>query len=108
MGKERTIHKLLRPHRGLFSRYAPASCLNFCIQITIVNTVHKHVASTPLSIGKPTPNNTVYILDEKMKPVPIGEPGIMWAGGAGITKGYVNLPELTAARYLRDPFMNDG
>ena len=41
-------------------------------------------------------------------PSPIGEPGIIWSGGAGITKGYVNLPELTFNKYRRDPFMNDG
>ncbi len=61
-----------------------------------------------LSIGGPTPNNNVYVLDEDMKPVPIGEPGIMWAGGAGITRGYVNLPEKTAERYMLDIFANDG
>ena len=61
-----------------------------------------------MSIGTPTPNNTVYILDEDMMPVAIGEIGIMWAGGAGITRGYVNLPEKTAERYKRDPFLNDG
>ena len=77
-------------------------------QITIVNTVEPHVSGQPLSIGAPTPNNTVYILDEDMNPVPIGTQGVMWAGGAGITRGYVNLPEKTAERYKRDPFLNDG
>lgn len=61
-----------------------------------------------MNIGKPTPNNNVYVLDEDMKPVPIGEPGVMWAGGAGITRGYVDLPDKTAERYKVDPFTNDG
>ena len=43
-----------------------------------------------------------------MKPVPIGQPGIMWAGGGGISKGYVDLPEKTAERYMLDPFTNNG
>lgn len=77
-------------------------------QITIVNTVQPHVKGTPLSIGRPTPNNNVYVLDENMNPLPIGEVGIMWAGGAGITRGYLNLPEKTAERYVMDPFMVDG
>ncbi|KZT42672.1 nonribosomal peptide synthetase 12 [Sistotremastrum suecicum HHB10207 ss-3] len=77
-------------------------------EITIVNTVQLHTAGSNLSIGTPTPNNTVYILDEQMKPVPIGEPGIMWAGGAGISRGYVNLPEKTAERYWLDPFLGNG
>ena len=60
------------------------------------------------SIGGPTPNNNVYILDEDLKPVPIGESGLMWAGGKGISRGYVNLPDKTAERYKLDPFANDG
>ncbi|THH01899.1 hypothetical protein EW026_g863 [Hermanssonia centrifuga] len=77
-------------------------------EITIVNTVQRHVAGQPLSIGTPTPNNNVYILDEEMRPVPIGQPGVMWAGGAGISKGYVDLPDKTAERYKPDPFTRDG
>ncbi|KAL0961153.1 hypothetical protein HGRIS_006125 [Hohenbuehelia grisea] len=77
-------------------------------EITIVNTVHPHVGGEPLSIGAPTPNNNVYVLDEDMKPVPIGAPGVMWAGGSGITRGYVGLPEKTAEKYKLDPFAADG
>lgn len=43
-----------------------------------------------------------------MKPIKIGEVGIMWAGGAGITRGYLNLPDKTAGKYKIDPFLNDG
>lgn len=78
------------------------------MQITIVNTVQPHVPGRSLSIGKPTPNNTVYILDEDMNPLPIGEKGLMWAGGGGITRGYNNLPEKTEERYKRDPFLDNG
>lgn len=81
---------------------------SFANQITIVNTMKLHVAGHPTSIGGPTPNNNVYILDENMNAVAIGEPGIMWAGGAGISRGYVDLPEKTAERYKLDPFTNDG
>ncbi|KAK7056764.1 hypothetical protein VNI00_002481 [Paramarasmius palmivorus] len=77
-------------------------------EITIVNTMQLHVPGSVLSIGKPTPNNNVYVLDEDMKPLPIGEQGIMWAGGAGITRGYLNLPEKTSERYRKDPFVKDG
>lgn len=74
------------------------------IKVTIVNTVLHHRLGKTLSIGRPTPNNNVYILDEEMKPLPIGHVGTMWAGGAGITNGYINLPEKTAERYKSDPF----
>ena len=43
-----------------------------------------------------------------MQPVPIGEPGVMWAGGSGISMGYIGLPEKTAERYKLDPYLNDG
>ena len=78
------------------------------MQITIVNTVQLHKVGDAVNIGSPTPNNNVYVLDENMKAVPIGEPGVMWAGGGGITRGYIDLPEKTAERYKLDPFTNDG
>lgn len=90
------------------SEFRSARQLMDSAQITIVNTVHPHVPGKALSIGKPTPNNTIYILDEEMRPVPIGQQGIMWAGGGGITRGYLNLPDKTSERYRRDPFLNNG
>ncbi|KIJ46656.1 hypothetical protein M422DRAFT_226620 [Sphaerobolus stellatus SS14] len=72
--------------------------------VTIVNTCHWHVAGKPISIGFPTPNNSVYILDETQNPLPLGSIGTVWAGGAGISKGYVNLPTLTASKFKPDPF----
>ncbi|KAJ7175866.1 nonribosomal peptide synthetase 12 [Mycena filopes] len=77
-------------------------------EVTIVNTMHLHSSGRSLSIGRPTPNNTVYVLDDCMNPTPIGVPGIMWAGGACVTRGYLNLPEKTSERYKADPFVNDG
>ena len=70
--------------------------------------MHLHVPGEALGIGAPTPNNMIYLLDDGMRPVKIGEAGVMWAGGACVTQGYVNLPEKTAERYRRDPFLNDG
>ncbi|KFA68354.1 hypothetical protein S40285_02485 [Stachybotrys chlorohalonatus IBT 40285] len=76
-------------------------------ETTIVNTMHRHVAGEPLTIGKPTPNNNVYILDENNVPVAAGEAGVMWAGGSGVSRGYIGLPEKTAVRYKPDPFTDD-
>ena len=64
----------------------------------------QHQLGKSLTIGRPTPNNNVYILDDEMKPLPIGQAGTMWDGGAGITNGYINLPGKTAERYKTDPF----
>lgn len=74
-------------------------------ETTIVNTMHRHdPAGDLLTIGAPTPNNTVYILDEALRPLPIGATGEMWAGGACVTAGYVGNDALTADRYRPDPF----
>ncbi|CAM3094280.1 MULTISPECIES: amino acid adenylation domain-containing protein [Pseudomonas] len=74
-------------------------------ETTIVNTLHRHVPGTLLTIGKPTPNNTVYVLDEHGRACELGETGEMWAGGAGVTAGYLNNPALTQERYRPDPFI---
>ncbi|KAH0598942.1 hypothetical protein MHUMG1_03056 [Metarhizium humberi] len=77
-------------------------------ETTIVNTMSKHVAGDPISIGRPTPNNSVYILDNDGRPVPVGVAGVMWAGGHGVTRGYVGLESKTKETYIPDPFVNDG
>lgn len=75
-------------------------------EVTIVNTMQPHrPANLRLTIGRPTPNNTVYVLDADLKPLPIGEIGEMWAGGICVTAGYLKNPELTAERYRPDPFL---
>lgn len=75
-------------------------------ETTIVNTAERHFPDKPtLSIGRPTPNNTVYILDENLRPCAIGEVGEMWAGGDCVTTGYLANETLTADRYRRDPFL---
>ena len=83
--------------------------VNICgpTEITILNTAHIHEPGKTITIGKPIPNTNVYILDEDAKPLPIGETGLMWVGGTGVTRGYVNLPQVTATRYHVDPFRNN-
>ncbi|KAI0866974.1 acetyl-CoA synthetase-like protein [Xylaria cubensis] len=83
---------------------------NICgpTEITILNTAHLHKPGELLTIGKPLPNTNVYVLDDEENPVAIGKPGVMWAGGACVSAGYVNLPDLTAARFKPDKFAQDG
>jgi acyl-coenzyme A synthetase/AMP-(fatty) acid ligase len=57
-------------------------------------------------IGRPIPDLRLYLLNEKLQPVPPGVPGEIFVGGAGVARGYLNRPELTAERFLRDPFSN--
>ncbi len=74
-------------------------------ETTIINTAMLHTPDkAQLTIGKPTPNNTVYVLDENLRPVPFGERGVMWAGGDCVTAGYIANPALNAERYKADPF----
>lgn len=83
---------------------------NICgpTEITILNSAHQHTPGEPLTIGKPLPNTTVYVLDDEENPVAFGAKGSMWVGGAGVSRGYINLPELTAKRYKPDKFLNNG
>ena len=78
-------------------------------EVTIVNTMqHYTPRAKRLTIGTPTPNNTVYVLDEALRPLPIGEVGEMWAGGDCVSAGYLDNPALDADRYRPDPFLGGG
>jgi amino acid adenylation domain-containing protein len=56
------------------------------------------------SIGRPLPNVKCYILDRHRRPVPVGVPGELWIGGVGVARGYLERPELTAERFIENPF----
>jgi D-alanine--poly(phosphoribitol) ligase subunit 1 len=78
-------------------------------ETTIINTAHEYDTNNNyITIGAPTPNNTVYVLDENRQPCKIGEIGEMWAGGTCVTAGYLANDELTAERYVPDPFLGGG
>lgn len=89
-----------------------ATFYNSCgpTEVTIVNTMQEGYTpqSELLTIGKPTPNNTVYVLDKDLNPLPIGEIGEMWAGGDCVSTGYIGNPQLTDERYRPDPFLGEG
>ncbi|SEM91049.1 natural product biosynthesis luciferase-like monooxygenase domain-containing protein [Roseovarius tolerans] len=59
-------------------------------------------------IGTPISNTQTYVLDSDMQPVPIGQPGELWIGGDGVTRGYLGREDLTADRFRPDPFRDGG
>ena len=57
-----------------------------------------------IPIGRPFPNTQIYILDQYQQPVPIGVPGELHIGGAGLARGYLNRPDLTESKFVPNPF----
>jgi amino acid adenylation domain-containing protein len=100
-----TLHR--RPRRGLpftlVNNYGPTEC-------TVVATsgpVAPAGSDTKQpSIGRAIDNTQLHILDEQMRPVPQGTTGELYIGGAGLARGYRNRPELTAERFVPNPFAN--
>jgi amino acid adenylation domain-containing protein len=85
----------------LINGYGPAEG---CVITTFfeINEIPEEATSVP--IGRPVSNARVYLLDDQQRPVPIGVPGEICIGGEGVARGYLNRPELTAQRFLPDPF----
>jgi len=74
-------------------------------ETTIWSTSSKIVrAGQPITIGRPIANTQIYIVDKHMRPTPVGVPGELLIGGAGVVRGYLNRPELTAERFIDNPF----
>ena len=88
--------------RRFYNGYGPTECT---VCTTIVECTDSKEAPP---IGRPLPNTQVYILDAQKQPVPIGVPGELYIGGVGVTRGYLNRPELTADRFILNPFSNDS
>ncbi|WP_460410801.1 MULTISPECIES: amino acid adenylation domain-containing protein [unclassified Pseudomonas] len=76
-------------------------------EATVVATCGAVEAGQVLHIGRPMANAKIYLLDDQQRPVPVGVAGELYVGGAGVARGYLHRPELTAERFLDDPFSDE-
>ncbi|ARU62851.1 hypothetical protein CBW65_19120 [Tumebacillus avium] len=83
------------------NQYGPTEC-------TMTSTYNpirgEESLRTTMLAGRPIPGNRLYVLDAFMEPVPVGVAGEVYLGGAGVTRGYLNQPEMTAEKFLDNPF----
>ncbi len=90
--------QLLARCGSLWNLYGPT-------ETTIWSTVRQiTTADAVITIGHPIANTQVYVLDGQGQPVPVGVPGELYIGGAGLARGYLHRPELTAERFIPHPF----
>lgn len=93
---------LLARSAGLWNLYGPTEASIFCIGCSVQS------GAGLVPIGEPIANMRAYILDEQGQPVAPGSSGELYVSGAGVARGYHNRPELTAQKFLPDPFAGES
>lgn len=101
-----TLHHYPRPGLpfALINNYGPTEATVVTTSGRVMPRERNHEQRPP--IGRTIDGAEVYIVDESLNPVPRGEAGELCIGGAGVGRGYVNSPELTAKKFVADPFTN--
>nr|WP_229840617.1 non-ribosomal peptide synthetase [Streptomyces roseolilacinus] len=92
------------PHIPLLNAYGPTECSDDVTHAVLADPA----AEGRVPIGEPVRNTRLYVLDAWLQPVPSGVPGELYVGGAGVGRGYLNRPALTAERFVPDPFGPPG
>jgi len=92
----------LLPHTRITNCYGPTENTTFTSCYLIPRQLDDTLTSVP--IGKPIANTRIFILDPHLKPVPVGVAGELYIGGDGLARGYLNRGDVTAERFVADPF----
>jgi amino acid adenylation domain-containing protein len=101
---ERAI-RLVSPNCRVYNEYGPTeTTISTSIFRVTHDTVMRYADHPSLPIGRPIANTQLYVLDAQMQLMPIGVPGELYIGGIGLAHGYCNRPELTAERFMPNPF----
>jgi amino acid adenylation domain-containing protein len=87
------------PKTRLVNFYGASELSHHATWFEVTGSLEKSVP-----IGRPIANTKAYVLDSQMQPVPVGAPGELYVGGSGLALGYLNSPELTALRFVENPF----
>jgi amino acid adenylation domain-containing protein len=88
----------------LVNNYGPTECTVVATSCPVSAKEHPAVHGVLPPIGRPISNVEIFILDEHLRPVPIGTTGEIYIGGAGLGRGYLNSPDLTATKFIAHPF----
>ncbi|HMF57778.1 MAG TPA: amino acid adenylation domain-containing protein [Pyrinomonadaceae bacterium] len=96
-------HHELLPQSILFNEYGPTEATIWCSQYTCQTPATK----TSIPIGRPVSNAEIYLLDDRLQPVPVGIAGQLYVGGQGVARGYLNRPDLTAEMFIPHPFSQE-
>jgi amino acid adenylation domain-containing protein/non-ribosomal peptide synthase protein (TIGR01720 family) len=92
------------PATRIINEYGPTESVVGCCIYELAQTEHIQ-GSVP--IGHPIANTHLYILDASLQPVPVGVAGELYISGDGLARGYLNRPDLTAERFIADPFSQE-
>jgi len=93
------------PNIKIINGYGPTESTTFACCYPIPHDLDDKLFSIP--IGKPIGNTQIYILDRDLNPVPVSVPGELHIGGDGLARGYLNQPELTAEKFIPNPFSTE-
>jgi surfactin family lipopeptide synthetase A len=91
-------------HAALYNEYGPTEATVWCS----VYKCEPQLNANRVPIGRPIANTQLYVLDARMQPVPIGVSGELHVGGTGVTAGYWKRPDLTAQKFVADPFTRNS